>query len=63
MNLTNGAYACGSGLQCTMNNRNLTVTGYYATSATLGDTTINITVQGVVNPLRTGSSGEFEYTI
>jgi hypothetical protein len=61
--LTNGSYVCSTGLTCNINSIVLTVTGYYATSATLSDTSVSFTVNGVMNPSFTGSSGEFLYTI
>lgn len=64
VNLTNGAYKCSAGLTCTMSDHVLTILGYYnSTGAKVTDPTLNFTVQSIVNPLKTGQSGEFAYTI
>jgi hypothetical protein len=62
-NLTSGTYTCSSGLTCSMSGNTLTVNGYYATTATLSDIFVTFVVEGIMNPGKSGTSGEFLYTI
>lgn len=64
--LTNGNYTCTTNtsvsLNCSMASNLLTVTGYYNSSNVAVSDNV-ILVQGVTNPSKTGSSGEFQYAI
>lgn len=59
--LTTGSYNCTTGLTCTMSGYTLTVSGYY--NASTSDPYPTFTVFNITNPGKSGSSGEFAYSI
>lgn len=55
----------GNDMGCTLNPTTLvvTITNYYATTATLSSTTISITMPSIINAFKAGPCGNFEWGI